>query len=53
MSGSGSSLFTLFDDRAAADAAASEILRRHQVNAVTVEIAPTILDDLNGDRDDR
>ena len=46
MSGSGSSLFTLFDDRAAADGAVSEILRKQRVHVVTVEIAPAIHDDL-------
>ncbi len=42
MSGSGSSLFTLFDDRPSAVAAAETVFARHKVRAVAVELAPII-----------
>jgi 4-diphosphocytidyl-2-C-methyl-D-erythritol kinase len=40
MSGSGSSLFTLFDDRPSTVAAAEMISARHKVRALAVELAP-------------
>ncbi len=46
MSGSGSSLFTLFDEEAAARMAAGEMKRRLQVDSEAVELAPKIEDDL-------
>jgi len=50
MSGSGSSLFTLFDAGEADDAAAAARLigERHAVTAVAVELAPHVTDDLAG-----
>jgi 4-diphosphocytidyl-2-C-methyl-D-erythritol kinase len=47
MSGSGSSLFTLFDagGAGAAEAAAGQIARRHAVTAVAVPLAPPAADD--------
>lgn len=46
MSGSGSSLFTLFDERHEADAAAERIGDRQGVRIEVVELAPRIGDDL-------
>jgi 4-diphosphocytidyl-2-C-methyl-D-erythritol kinase len=46
MSGSGSSLFTLFEDEAGARDAAAHVSEAHAVNAVLVELAPKLLDDL-------
>jgi 4-diphosphocytidyl-2-C-methyl-D-erythritol kinase len=46
MSGSGSSLFTLFDGRAEAEAAARDIGERLGVRTDAVELAPDIDDDL-------
>jgi 4-diphosphocytidyl-2-C-methyl-D-erythritol kinase len=46
MSGSGSTLFTLFDARAEAEAAAASALQRHGIAAHAVEVAPGIVDDL-------
>lgn len=46
MSGSGSSLFTLFDDRSGAEQAAEKIVSEYRVMARVVELAPAI-DDLN------
>jgi 4-diphosphocytidyl-2C-methyl-D-erythritol kinase len=47
MSGSGSSLFTLFDDESAdARLAAELIASRHNVSAAAVEMAPALVDDL-------
>ena len=40
MSGSGSSLFTLFDGRPEAEAAAVKIAQRHSVQAIAVDIGP-------------
>jgi 4-diphosphocytidyl-2-C-methyl-D-erythritol kinase len=42
MSGSGSSLFTLFDDQSGATAAAETIVARHNVKAIAVALAPVI-----------
>ena len=47
MSGSGSSLFTLFDRRPAAQQAAEHIERDTQERARVVEVAPVFRDDLN------
>jgi len=44
MSGSGSSLFTLYDDRAAAESAAADVSRRLNVRALAVELAPKVQD---------
>jgi 4-diphosphocytidyl-2-C-methyl-D-erythritol kinase len=46
MSGSGSSLFTLYHDVAAAELAAADVSRRLNVRAMTVELAPAIRDDV-------
>lgn len=46
MSGSGSSLFTLFDDEVAARRAADAIVHAHQIRAVAVEVAPSLRDDI-------
>jgi 4-diphosphocytidyl-2-C-methyl-D-erythritol kinase len=46
MSGSGSSLFTLFDEREEAIDAAQEIVAVNGVRAMAVELAPTVEDDL-------
>ena len=46
MSGSGSSLFTLFENQAEANEAVRRIQDRRDVRAVVAEIAPTIADDL-------
>jgi 4-diphosphocytidyl-2C-methyl-D-erythritol kinase len=51
MSGSGSSLFTLFDEDAhEAESAAAGISARLGVNAVAVEMTPAVPDDLNATR---
>jgi 4-diphosphocytidyl-2-C-methyl-D-erythritol kinase len=53
MSGSGSSLFTLFDDRPGADEAAAKLASaRPDVRSLAVELAPDVDDDLssNGKR---
>ena len=47
MSGSGSSLFTLFDDQSHAVEAAEKIERDAKERAVPVEVAPILNDDLN------
>lgn len=47
MSGSGSSLFTLFDEEAPARAAGALIRGRLSLRAETVEVAPKFMDDLN------
>lgn len=47
MSGSGSSLFTLFDEQSEATNASIQIGQPLQVNAVAVEVCPAIEDDLN------
>jgi 4-diphosphocytidyl-2-C-methyl-D-erythritol kinase len=46
MSGSGSSLFTLFDGREEAIAAAQKIKTTHGVRAIAIELAPDVIDDL-------
>jgi 4-diphosphocytidyl-2-C-methyl-D-erythritol kinase len=46
MSGSGSSLFTLFDERDEAIDAAQRIVAVNGVRAIAVELAPTVADDL-------
>ncbi len=48
MSGSGSTLFTLFDAREEADAAASKIVERLGARAMAVELSPDFFDDANG-----
>ena len=53
MSGSGSSLFTLFDAEPEARAASSRIERDLIERAVSVEVAPIFRDDLNEDFEDR
>ncbi|HEY8666035.1 MAG TPA: 4-(cytidine 5'-diphospho)-2-C-methyl-D-erythritol kinase [Tepidisphaeraceae bacterium] len=45
MSGSGSSLFSLYDDEASAGRAAEIIRDRHDVDALAVPVAPEIRDD--------
>ncbi len=52
MSGSGSSLFTLFDHQAEADTAARELGKRLDVRAMAVQLAPDLLDDLHKPRVD-
>jgi 4-diphosphocytidyl-2C-methyl-D-erythritol kinase len=47
LSGSGSSLFTLFDDEGAARDAAAAIGARTGVRAIAAELAPDLRDDLN------
>jgi len=42
MSGSGSSLFTLYDDREEAHAGAALVTKTHGVRAVAVELCPTV-----------
>jgi 4-diphosphocytidyl-2-C-methyl-D-erythritol kinase len=46
MSGSGSSLFTLYDDEAAAREAAGRVGRELSVNAMAVELGPKLADDI-------
>lgn len=53
MSGSGSSLFTLFDDESAAQEAARHIERDTRERALAVEVSPIFRDDLNEDFEDR
>jgi len=53
MSGSGSSLFTLFDDRPQAKEAGKQIEAITHVRAPIVEVAPTVHDDLNEASEDR
>jgi 4-diphosphocytidyl-2-C-methyl-D-erythritol kinase len=48
MSGSGSSLFTLYDERADAEIAAEKIVNETRQRAIAVELAPDFRDDLNG-----
>jgi len=47
MSGSGSSLFTIFDDREEAEAAARKTNKDFSVRALAVELAPDVEDDSN------
>jgi len=47
MSGSGSSLFSLYDQKAEAEAAARLVTLRHQLQVHTVELAPALPDLLN------
>jgi 4-diphosphocytidyl-2-C-methyl-D-erythritol kinase len=47
MSGSGSSLFTLFDQQSEADAAARSLGQQLAVRSLSVQLAPEILDDLH------
>jgi len=49
MSGSGSSLFTLYDEKSPAVMAAEMISRKQNERAIAVEIAPHIKDDLSGE----
>jgi 4-diphosphocytidyl-2-C-methyl-D-erythritol kinase len=53
MSGSGSSLFSLYDEKPQAEAAARLAMQRHQVQAITVELAPMETSLLNGEIDVR
>lgn len=53
MSGSGSSLFTLYDGEQEAADAARRASQRHAVPAVAVEVAPRFRDDLNDGGPDR
>jgi len=53
MSGSGSSLFSLFDEKAQAEAAATLAMQQHKVQAITVELAPMENDVLNGENEVR
>jgi 4-diphosphocytidyl-2C-methyl-D-erythritol kinase len=46
MSGSGSSLFSLYDQKAEAEAAARLVTERHQLQVLTVELAPQMPDSL-------
>jgi 4-diphosphocytidyl-2-C-methyl-D-erythritol kinase len=47
MSGSGSSLFSLYDQRQEAEAAARLVMERHKLQVLTVELAPQSPDLLN------
>jgi 4-diphosphocytidyl-2-C-methyl-D-erythritol kinase len=47
MSGSGGTLFTLFDDRQEAGVAAQFVRTRHMLEALAVELAPGVVDDLS------
>jgi 4-diphosphocytidyl-2-C-methyl-D-erythritol kinase len=47
MSGSGSSLFTLFDDPHEAESAAGRISARFRARALAVDVAPDVHDDLD------
>jgi 4-diphosphocytidyl-2-C-methyl-D-erythritol kinase len=47
MSGSGSSLFSLYDQKAEAEAAARLVTERHKLRVLTVELAPQLPDTLN------
>jgi len=47
MSGSGSSLFTLFDDEEEAKSAAMQITSQHGVRALAIELSPIVKDDLS------
>ncbi len=49
MSGSGSSLFTLFDEQSHAVDAAEKLKRDTNELAVPVEVSPVLKDDLNGE----
>jgi 4-diphosphocytidyl-2-C-methyl-D-erythritol kinase len=49
MSGSGSSLFTLYDDQANALKAAEIIARKENEPAIAVEVAPEVKDCLDGE----
>jgi 4-diphosphocytidyl-2-C-methyl-D-erythritol kinase len=46
MSGSGSSLFTLFDTQAKADDAANHLSRQLSIRSLSVQLAPELFDDL-------
>jgi 4-diphosphocytidyl-2-C-methyl-D-erythritol kinase len=48
MSGSGSSLFTLYDDEVAARGAAELVAARFRQRVVAAEVSPKFADDLNG-----
>jgi 4-diphosphocytidyl-2-C-methyl-D-erythritol kinase len=50
MSGSGSSLFSLFDFEQQAKLAAEKVVREFQIRAICVELAPELRDDLDDDR---
>ncbi|HEV8379598.1 MAG TPA: hypothetical protein VGQ99_11490 [Tepidisphaeraceae bacterium] len=53
MSGSGSSLFSLYDERPEAEAAARLVTRRHNVQVLTVELAPDASESLNDEKNVR
>ena len=46
MTGSGGTLFTLFDERQEAEVAAQFVRTRHMLEALAVEVAPKVVDDL-------
>jgi 4-diphosphocytidyl-2-C-methyl-D-erythritol kinase len=48
MSGSGSSLFTLFDERGAAETCAERVSRQFKIRAGAYPIAPALQDDVSG-----
>jgi 4-diphosphocytidyl-2-C-methyl-D-erythritol kinase len=50
MSGSGSSLFSLYDERQEAEAATRLVMQRHNVQALTVELAPAVSESLNDEK---
>jgi len=50
MSGSGSSLFTLYDDRGSAESGAAVVQEKTRQRALAVEVAPNFSDDLNAPR---
>jgi 4-diphosphocytidyl-2-C-methyl-D-erythritol kinase len=52
MSGSGSSLFTLYDAQAAAEYAAKRVAEREKIDVQPVELGPTIRDDLAAQKED-
>jgi 4-diphosphocytidyl-2-C-methyl-D-erythritol kinase len=47
MTGSGGTLFTLFDERREAEVAAQFVRTRHLLEALAVEVAPKVVDDLS------
>ncbi len=47
MSGSGGTLFTLFDERQEAGVAAQFVRTRHMLEALAVELTPNVADDLS------
>jgi hypothetical protein len=47
MTGSGGTLFTLFDERHEADVAAQFVRLQHMLEAIAVDVAPKVSDDLS------